>query len=217
MKLAHRVRRTAAVLATSAFVAVASHAFAQEISEPHLKAARATLTAVKATESYDMLLPAAAQILKEQLIQQNPDLTELITTTVDEKALGLAGRRADLEREAALVYARTFSEAELNAITTFYSSEAGKKLLSQGPIVAREVTKAADIWQRGIQRDLATEVGKHIEQVVDARVKADQAAGGGAAPAPQGEAAPVTPTPEGGAAAPEGEAPVLQGLDAPIQ
>lgn len=215
MKLAYRVRRTAVVLAASAFVAVASQAFAQEISESHLKAARATLAAVKATESYDLLLPAAAQMLKQELIQQNPDLTDLVTTTVDEKALALASRRADLEREAALVYARTYSEAELNAIAAFYNSEAGKKLLAQGPIVAREVTRAADIWQRGIQRDLATEVGKHIEQVVDAQVKADQAAGGGAAPAPQGGA--PAPAPEGGEAAPEGGAPVLQGLDAPIQ
>jgi hypothetical protein len=217
MKLALRVRRTAVVLAASAFVAVTSQAFAQEISDAHLKAARATLTAVNATESYDLLLPAAAQMLKQELIQQNPDLTDLISTTVDEKALALASRRADLEREAALVYARAYTEAELNSIAAFYTSEAGKKLLSKGPIVAREVTRAADIWQRGIQRDLATEVGKHIEQVVDAQVKADRAAGGGAAaPAPQdGEA--VTPEPEGGTAAPEGESPLLQGLDAPIQ
>lgn len=211
MKLAYRVRRTVAVVATSAFVAiVASQSFAQEIAETHLKAARAALTALKATESYDMLLPAAASMLKSELIQQNPDLSELISSTVDEKALALAGRRADLEREAAIVYARNFSEAELNAITTFYGSEAGKKLLSQLPIVAREVNKAADIWQRGIQRDLATEVGKQISDVVDAQVKADKATGGGAAPAPQGEAAPATP-------APEGEAPVLQGLDQPVQ
>ncbi|WP_437344269.1 hypothetical protein [Mesorhizobium marinum] len=70
------------------------------------------------------------------------------------------------------------------------------------------MTRAADIWQRGIQRDLATEVGKQIEQVVAAQVKADKAISDAAAPAPQdGEAA----------AAPEGEAPVLQGLDNPIQ
>lgn len=204
MKLAHRVRRTAAVVATTAFVAVASQAFAQEISDTHLRAARATVDAVHATESYDMLLPAAAQMLKQELIQQNPDLTELVVSTVDEKALALAQRRADLEREAALVYARTFSEAELQAISDFYASDVGKKLLAQGPIVAREVTKAADIWQRGIQRDLAMEVGQHIEKVVDERVKADEAAGGSAAPAaPQGEA--------------NDEAPTLQGLDAPIQ
>ena len=220
MTLVHRARRTAAVLAASAFVAIASQSYAQEIAESHLQAARATITAVKATDTYDIILPAAAQQLKQELIQQNPDLTEVIIATVDEKALGLAGRRADLEREAAIAYAKIFSEPELNAITTFYNSDTGKKLLASGPIVAREVVKAAEIWQRGISRDLATEVGKQISDIVDARVAADKAAGGNptpiTAPAPEGGAAAPAPVPEGGAA-PEGEAPLLQGLDAPIQ
>ena len=60
MTLINRVRRTAAVLAAAAFVAVASQASAQEIAESHLKAARATITAVRATEAYDVILPAAA-------------------------------------------------------------------------------------------------------------------------------------------------------------
>ena len=81
------------------------------------------------------------------------------------------------------------------------------------------MVKAAEIWQRGISRDLATEVGKQISDVVDAQVAADKAAGGNAAPAPEGGAAAPAPAPEGGAAAPapEGELPVLQGLDAPAQ
>ena len=35
------------------------------------------------------------------------------------------------------------------------TTDAGKKLLSDGPIITRELYKAADIWQRGIARDLA--------------------------------------------------------------
>ena len=208
MTLAHRVRRTAAIMAATAFVAFASQSFAQEISEAHIKAARAAIAAIKATDSYDMLLPAAAQMLKQELIQQNPDLTDMITSTVDEKALALAPRRADLEREAALVYAKSFSEADLNAIAAFYSSAAGKAFIANAPIVAREVTKAVDIWQRGIQRDLATAVGESISKEVDAQVKAAKAVSDAVAPA--GAA-------DGEAAAPEGDAPVLQGLDAPAQ
>ncbi|MBX3581136.1 MAG: DUF2059 domain-containing protein [Rhizobiaceae bacterium] len=203
----NRIRQTVAVLAASTFVALASQAFAQEVSEAHLKAARAAVASVKATDSYDLLLPAAAQMLKTELIQQNPDLTDAISSTVDEKALALAARRADLEREVAMIYARAFSEPELNSISTFYGSEAGKKLLSQGPLIAREVTRAADIWQRGIQRDLATAVGEQLSKIVDAQVKANPAAGGGeAVPAPQAEEA-----------APQDEAPALQGLDQPIE
>ena len=99
-------------------------------------------------------------------------------------------------------------------MTAFYASETGKKLLASGPIVAREVVKAAEIWQRGISRDLATEAGAQIAKVVNEQVAAQKAAGGNAAPAPEGAAAPA---PEQAAPAPEGEAPLLQGLDAPVQ
>ncbi len=205
MMVTSRVRRTVAALAASAFVVLSSQAFAQDISEAHIKAARSAMAAVKATEQYDILLPAAAQMLKTELIQQNPDLTDVISSTVDEKALALAARRADLEKEVALIYARAFSEAELNTIATFYNSEAGKKLLTQGPLINRDMTRAADIWQRGIQRDLATGVGETLNKVVEAQAKANPQP---AAPAPDAGAAPE----EG--AAPEGEAaPGLEGLD----
>ena len=214
MNFVHRVRRVTAVLAASAFVALASQSYAQEIAESHLKAARAAIAAVNVTGQYDNILPAAALTIKQQLIQQNPDLTDLIISTVDEKTIAIAGRRADLEREVALAYARVFSEADLNAITAFYASDAGKKLLAEGPIVSREVVKAAEIWQRGISRDLATEVGNQISKVVDEQVKANAAAAPqNPAPAPESAPAPeAAPAP-----ATDGEIAPLQGLDQPVQ
>ena len=162
---------------------------AQEISEPHLQAARAAIDAINATDQYDSIIPRAAQALMQELIQQNPDLQEVVIATVRERALALSSRRADLEKEAALAYARAFTEEELQAISAFYASEPGKKLLSTGPIVARELAKAAEIWQRGVARDLAVEVGKHLEQVVNVRPK-PQAENQAPAPdaAPQGDA-----------------------------
>ncbi|WP_139975969.1 MULTISPECIES: DUF2059 domain-containing protein [Brucella/Ochrobactrum group] len=135
-------------------------ASAQEITEAHLEAARAAISAINATEQFDEILPNAARALKGELIQKDPNLEALITKTVDDKALALASRRADLETESARVYAKAFSEDELKAIAAFYTSPAGKKLLSEGPIVTREVVKAANIWQNGIARDLATGVAE---------------------------------------------------------
>lgn len=192
MNLVHRVRRTSAVLAAAAFVALASQASAQEISESHLKAARAAIAAIHATDQYDSILPQAAQALKQELIRQNPDLEALVISTVDEKTIGMAGRRADLEREAALVYARNFSEPDLTAIAAFYDSEAGKKLLANGPLVAREVVKAAEIWQNGIARDLAEAVGTELEKIVGAQAQANPPA---AAPAPEPEGGTTEPAP----------------------
>ncbi|WP_442578319.1 DUF2059 domain-containing protein [Mesorhizobium sp. ASY16-5R] len=133
-----------------------------------MKAARGALAAIGATEVYDGILPDAAAALKQSLIQKNPDLQELIVKTVDETTISLAPRRADLEKEAALIYAKSFSIDELNAITTFYGSPAGKKLLSDGPVLIRSIAQAAEIWQRGVARDLADGVGKTLDTTVAA-------------------------------------------------
>ncbi|MCC6205196.1 MAG: DUF2059 domain-containing protein [Hyphomicrobiales bacterium] len=166
MTFALRVRRCSAAIAAVAMLAIASPSIAQEISEAHLKAARAAVDAINATDFYDDILPNAASALKRELIQKNPDLTGDITTIVDSKALELASRRSDLERESALAFARVLSEDDLNAIATFYNSPAGLNLLKQGPIATREVAKAAEIWQNGIARDLAEAVAKEMQTKV---------------------------------------------------
>lgn len=171
MTLVNRVRQVCAAVLVAAAAVFASQAQAQEISDGHLKAARAAIAAIHATDPFDAILPQAATSLKQQLILQNPDLEELVVTTVDETALAMAGRRGDLEREAALAYARQFTEQDLNAIAAFYVTDAGKKLLTNGPNAARDVAQAAQIWQNGIQRDLTEAVTKKVSQVVQAQAK----------------------------------------------
>jgi hypothetical protein len=156
---------------------------AQEVSESHLEAARKAIAALQATAPFDNIILGLAQSLKAELYQKNPDMQPLISSVVDDESLKIAARRADLEREAALSYARVFSEEELTAIADFYSSEAGKKLLSDGPIVTRELFKAAEIWEVGIARDLAVEVGKRIAEEEAAWRAANQGTSG---PADQG-------------------------------
>ncbi|OHV84072.1 DUF2059 domain-containing protein [Ensifer sp. LCM 4579] len=163
-KIAGLVRAfaTAAVLLSASVPAV----HAQDVTEDQIKAARATIAALGVTNSFDNILPNLAERLKNTLIQASPNHQELITATVDEKALGLAARRTDLEREAAAIYARTFTIDELNAITAFYSSPAGKKLLNDGPIASRELLKAADIWASGVSRDLTNEATKSLDEKI---------------------------------------------------
>ena len=141
-----------AVIAGGLFMGVSAQA--QEISAEHVQAARAAITALGATDRLDNILPSISERLKAQLIQAYPNLEDKISETVDAEAIKLAPRRGDLEREAALVYAKAFSVEELNAISAFYTSDAGKKLLKDGPIAIRDLMKAAAIWTAGVARDL---------------------------------------------------------------
>ena len=85
-----------------------------------------------------------------------------------------------------MAYAKVFSEKELNDIAAFYNSDSGKKLLENGPVVTRDLVKAAEIWQNGIARDLAQQVGEALGAAAGA--KATAPADGTAAPADGGEA-----------------------------
>lgn len=162
MNIAARMKRPLIFLAAAAFLGGAMPASAQEVSESHLAAARAAMTALGATRPFDTIILELADQLKRQLYQKNPDMEEVISDVVDEVAIGLASRRSDLERESALVYASGFSEQELNEIASFYASETGKKMISQTPIIARELLNRAEIWRLGISRDLGQQVGTKL-------------------------------------------------------
>ncbi|WP_295812900.1 DUF2059 domain-containing protein [uncultured Nitratireductor sp.] len=177
MNLATRIRLVAASTAVAVTFAF-SPVTAQEISASHLAAARSAIDAINATDDFDSVLPQAAAALKSELIRKNPDMVALINATVDEKAIELASRRVDLEREAAQAYARVFSEQELTEITNFYESPTGQKLIEDGPIVTREVMKAGEIWRRGVARDLAQIVGQQIQTATGATGGGESAGGG---------------------------------------
>lgn len=154
--------RVAAALAVATLGVLPLSAAAQEPSEAEVQAARAAISALGATDQFDAILPNAADALKGSLIQAAPNLEKEISATVDAKALEMAGRRADLEREAALIYARNFSLEELQAISDFYQSEAGQALIERGPRATREILQAAEIWSNGIARDLAAETNQAL-------------------------------------------------------
>jgi len=166
------LKRFGAGMIVASSLAIVSHsALAQDISDDHLAAARAAITALKSTDQFDAIIPNAAEQLKFNMIRANGDLEEIISATIDEEALKIVPRRGDLEREAAQVYARSFTKEELTAIADFYNSDAGKKLIENGPLVTRELIKSAEIWSAGINRDLDVNVNKVMQEKVGARPK----------------------------------------------
>ncbi|MBB4478087.1 DUF2059 domain-containing protein [Rhizobium sp. 9T] len=167
MNIAGLGRFAAATIVLSG-LAFGSAVKAQEVSDEQLKAARAAVTSIGATAAFDNILPGLAERLKAGLIQDSPNYQDVISSTVDAQALALAPRRGDLEKEAALIYAKTFTLEELKTIADFYNSDVGKKLLRDGPVALREMGKAADIWGQGISRDLEKQSNAELSKVIKA-------------------------------------------------
>ncbi|VVT22324.1 DUF2059 domain-containing protein [Rhizobium sp. EC-SD404] len=165
MAISNGLFRGAGAAALIALTLAGGPALSQEqLSDSHRAAARAAIAALGATDQFDQILPGTAEQLKSALIQSTPNFESEISSTIDDVAVSLASRRGDLEREAAEIYARNFTEEELNAITEFYTSSAGLKLLENGITVTQELMRSAEIWATGISRDLAVEADAALEQ-----------------------------------------------------
>lgn len=182
MNIASGIGRSLKAAAAGLFLLTAGAAQAQDATPEHLAAARAAISAIGATNQFDAILPQAADALRGEMIQKDPNLEALITSTVESEVLALAARRADLEKEAANVYAKVFTQEDLKAIADFYSTDTGKKLIKEGPIATRGLIDAASIWQAGIARDLAQNVGEKVKAAAQAEAPADGAADPAKAP-----------------------------------
>jgi hypothetical protein len=69
-------------------------------------------------------------------------------------ALNIATRRADLDSAIALVWARMFTEDELNQIAEFYNSPVGKKFVEMGPEIGATTIQTVDNWSSRVGEEL---------------------------------------------------------------
>ncbi|MCO5730009.1 DUF2059 domain-containing protein [Rhizobium sp. SSA_523] len=160
--------RAAALAILLSGMGFGASAGAQDITPEHLKAARDVISSLNATARYDDILPNLAERLKNEYTLASPNYVDQINKAVDEQALALAPRRADLEKEVASIFARSFTEEELKQIAAFYGSEVGKKYLQSLPLLQRESVRAAEIWANGVSRDLTNSSSEKLRSVMDA-------------------------------------------------
>lgn len=146
-----------------AALTLVQHASAQAISESHIAAAKKMIKATRSSDSFDNILPNLAQSAKQSLIRNLPDKETEISGLVDEVALELAPRRADLENELARIMASAFTEDELLKIAEFYSTPAGQKFIETSPLAARESIRASRVWAGGIERDMSAKIGEKMK------------------------------------------------------
>ena len=129
-------------------------ATAQEFSDSQLAAAKAAAVASPMAQEFNNLLPFLAQRVQNRLVSLRPDLHEVISKTVQEEALRLASRRADLDSAVALLWAREFTEDELKQIAAFWESDVGKKFVSVGTKLGQQTVQTASNWSNRVGEEL---------------------------------------------------------------
>jgi hypothetical protein len=133
---------------------MAATARADDITPSHMAAALDAVRSAKASKDYDNVLPLLSERVQDEIIRRRPDLYKQISDVVRQEALKLVGRRADLDDDIARVWANSFTEDELKAITAFYKSPAGLKLANVGPQVVANSLQAVKGWSDKVNREL---------------------------------------------------------------
>ncbi len=137
-----------------ALTAVAPAAFAQEITASHLAVALDVVKSAKASRGFDNVLPLLAEQVENKLIRVRPDLNKEIVAAVEDAALKLSSRRADLDNDVARIWAKAFTEEELQTIATFYKTSAGQKFADVGAQVVSESYQAVGHWSDRVGEEL---------------------------------------------------------------
>ena len=123
----------------AALVLAAAPAAGQEDDAARDAAVRALVETTQVEQMADQMIDLFSEQIVPSLIAANPGHDEQVRTLVREEVEGTLGEMReqviDLTRE---VWARHFTTAEIVALTEFYRSPLGRKLLEKQPLIARE-------------------------------------------------------------------------------
>ncbi|MHA1158028.1 MAG: DUF2059 domain-containing protein [Alphaproteobacteria bacterium] len=157
----HRVRVS---LAGAALLALSIQGLAaQEITQSHLDAAIRVTAVAPTIGDFDALLPMVSQSVQNRLIRERPDLFREISATVEEQALLLSSRRSDLATDMARVWARRFTEPELDQISGFFGSDLGARYKEVLPTIGEEILRLSRSWADRVSDELLERAAQELK------------------------------------------------------
>lgn len=126
----------------------------QTFEPSHLAAAQRLIDITRSDTAFDGILPALAARTRNTFTQSNPALAREIEETTMEVAIEMAAKRADLARVLQGIWARRFTEAELNELVEFFSSQIGQKFSEATPIITRLSLGAGQQWEEALASEM---------------------------------------------------------------
>ncbi|WP_157961988.1 DUF2059 domain-containing protein [Acuticoccus kandeliae] len=171
------MRTTLLIAALAAGLAMAGPASAQNaapdlqatpaddsFTESHLAAAQDVIDLTKSDQGFDDILPRLADQTRAVFIRSNPALTREIEETVMEVAISFAQRRVELSKTMQLIWARRFTEAELNELKAFFGSPVGTKFAEETPVITALSIGAARQWEQQLSAAMVEETRAKLRE-----------------------------------------------------
>ncbi|GJE46652.1 DUF2059 domain-containing protein [Methylobacterium soli] len=148
--------------------AAAAAPVAPAITPSHLALAREVMLNSGIARSFDSIIPAFGEQIRQQALtrpEMTKDLNEVLVALEPEMEL----QKQRMIDTAARIYAVKMSEAELQEIATFFRSPAGKRYVETQPQVLDEMVQAMQTWTQDVSEyvmvRVRAEMGKRGHQM----------------------------------------------------
>lgn len=131
-------QRIFAVICLLAVLLVPQMAAAQEPSPEALAAARELVSVSRAADHMKAMLPAIMQALKPAVVQGRAEVAREYDVLAPALMKSMSGRVGEMVDQIAVLYAKTFTAAEMKEVTAFYRGPTGQKFLEKTPALMQQ-------------------------------------------------------------------------------
>jgi len=133
-------------LAAAVLCLAASAAQAQTPSAGAVATARELLAVKGGTALFEPVIPGVVETTKNNLLPTNPGLSKDLNEVSAQLRKEFDSKKAELDYEVAIIYAKHFTEQELKELVAFYKSPLGQKMLKEEPLAVDQSMKRAQDW-----------------------------------------------------------------------
>ena len=165
MRFMQATQQTVRLATVAVVLALSSSAVhAQQPSAAAMATAKEIVDTTGTTSLFTPLVPGVIEQAKNLFLQQNPNLNKDLSEVATKLRTDLTPRLAELNNEVARLYATRFSEPELKEILAFYKTAAGKKMLTEQPVVVENSMKFAQDWANKLSDEVMVKMREEMKK-----------------------------------------------------
>jgi hypothetical protein len=159
-------RRTcwSALVGVVAAAAVAGAALAQTPSASQLAAAKEVVVASGVTRSFDIFVPQIMIQIKETVTRTRPEYADDLDAVLKQLGPEFMAFNTQMVDQAAQVFAKNMTEAELKDTAAFFSSPSGKKYIASQPAILDELVGDVQAWTKRISIQMMDRVRAEMKK-----------------------------------------------------
>ncbi|QPF85000.1 DUF2059 domain-containing protein [Bradyrhizobium genosp. L] len=129
-----------------------------------LAAAKELVITMHLVDQFKALMPAILKSLKPAIVQGRSDVDHDYDTLTPVLLDGFQKRFDELSDAMAVIYASNFTADDLHALSDFYKSPVGKKLLEKTPMVTQQSMLAGQKFGQSVAAELRQRIVEELRK-----------------------------------------------------